>query len=93
MSPVKLNTPQSAQLGRVESARAAPDFSFFSAVCNQNTANATCHGNLCPCYVLLLPLPPPPPPRASHSAACWLWPRGLSAGWCQPRRAAPQNKG
>ena len=26
-----------------------------------------------------LPLPPPPPPRASHSAACWLWPRGLSA--------------
>jgi len=29
---------------------------------------------------VLLPLPPPPPPRASHSAACWLWPRGLSAG-------------
>ena len=28
---------------------------------------------------VLLPLPPPPPPRASHSAACWLWPRGLSA--------------
>jgi hypothetical protein len=26
-SPVKLNTPQSAPLGRVESARAAPDFS------------------------------------------------------------------
>ena len=28
----------------------------------------------------LLPLPSAPPPRASHSAACWLWPRGLSAG-------------
>ena len=28
---------------------------------------------------VLLPLPSPPPPRASHSAACWLWPRGLSA--------------
>ena len=42
---------------------------------------------------VLLPLPPPPPPRASHSAACCLWPRGLSAGWCQPRRAAPQNTG
>ena len=28
-SPVKLNTPQSAQLGRVESARAAPDFAFI----------------------------------------------------------------
>ena len=28
---------------------------------------------------VLLPLPPPPPPRASHSAARWLWPRGLSA--------------
>ena len=29
---------------------------------------------------VLLPLPPPPPPRASHSAAYWLWPRGLGAG-------------
>ena len=89
-SPVKLNTPQSAPLGRVESARAAPDFSFFSAQFATKTlpmprATGICAPATCSCcrpayHCCPLPLPPPPPPRASHSAACWLWPRGPSAG-------------
>jgi len=101
MSPVKLNTPQSAPLGRVESARAAPDFSALSAVCNQNTANATCHGNLCSCYVLLLPpcIPLLSSAAAAATAAARLAQRSVLAvasrpeRSCQPRRAAPQNKG
>ena len=70
------------------------------AVCNQNTANATCHGNLCPCYVLLLPpcIPLLSSAAAAATAAARLAQRSVLAvasrpeRWCQPRRAAPQKR-
>ena len=101
-SPVKLNTPQSAPLGRVESARAAPDFSALSAQFATKTlpmprATGICAPATCSCcrpaYHCC------PAAAAAATAAARLAQRSVLAvasrpeRWCQPRRAAPQNKG
>ncbi len=97
-SPVKLNTPQSAPLWSVESARAAPDFSaqFVTKTLPMPRATGICAPATCSCcrpaYHCC------PAAAAAATAAARLAQRSVLAvasrpeRWCQPRRAAPQKR-